>query len=312
MLQAFNDRISDLKDKQRKKANWTRQKEILSNELKRKTHERDQWAEQLREEQKDVDRLKGISLGALFFSLIGKKEEKLSQEEAELLQAKLKYDEAADTVLDLEKELSEIERELAAVRYVESDIELAMREKKEHIYKVHPALAAELESLSGEETEAQADAKELKEAVSAGRSVVSALDQASDLLNSAKNWGTFDMLGGGMIATAAKHNRIDDARAAIHMAQSRLRRFETELKDVERDVHISIDISGMLTFADFFFDGLIMDWVVQGRINDAISQVSGKTQQIRRILSELEGELGKKESLLQDLRRKQAALIEQA
>lgn len=115
-----------------------------------------------------------------------------------------------------------------------------------------------------------------------------------------------------MIATAAKHNRIDDARAAIHMAQSRLRRFETELKDLERDVHISIDISGMLTFADFFFDGLIMDWVVQGRISDAISQVSVKTKQIRRILSELESELGKKEALLQELQRKQSSLIEEA
>lgn len=115
-----------------------------------------------------------------------------------------------------------------------------------------------------------------------------------------------------MIATAAKHNRIDDARSAIHSAQNRLRRFETELKDVERDVHISIDISGMLTFADIFFDGLIMDWVVQGRINDAISQVGGKRQQIRRILSELEAELGKKEAQLQELRRRQSSLIEQA
>lgn len=312
MLQIYNERISALKSKQRQKINWIRQKEALTDELKRKIHERDQWAEQLREEQKDVDRLKGISLGALFYSLIGKKEEKLTQEEAELLQAKLKYDEAADTVNDLEKELSELDLELESVRFVEADIELALREKEQHIYKEHPALAAELEQLSAQETEAQADAKELNEAVNAGRSVLSALDQAANLLESAKNWGTFDMLGGGVIATAAKHNRIDEARSAIHSAQSRLRRFQTELKDVERDVHISIDISGMLTFADYFFDGLIMDWVVQGRINDAVSQVNGKRQQIRRILSELSSELGKKEAHLQELRQRQSSLIEQA
>lgn len=312
MLQAFNDRISDLKTKQRQKANWIIQQEVLFEEQKRKTHERDQWAEQLREEQEDVDRLKGISLGALFYSMVGKKEEKLTQEEAELLQAKLKYDEAADTVQDLEKELSEIEQELTSVRYVEADIESVMREKEQHIYKEHPALASELELLSGEETEVQADAKELKEAVNAGRSVMSALDQAADLLESAKNWGTYDMLGGGLIATAAKHDRIDNARTAIHTAQNRLSRFQAELKDVERDVHISVDISGMLTFADYFFDGFIMDWVVQGRINDAMAQVDSRRQQIRRILSELDTELRKKEIQLQELQRRQTSLIEHA
>ena len=312
MFQTLNDRISELKSKQRQKANWSKQKEVLSEELKRKTNEREQWEAQLRKEQKDVDRLTGMSLGALFYSLIGKKDEKLSQEEAELLQAKLRYDEAAETVQDLEQELADLERELTAVRHVEAEIESVMNEKKQYILKEHPALAAELEQLSLEETDTRADIKELKEAVQAGRSVLSALDQAAEQLESAKNWGTYDMLGGGMIATAAKHDRIDKARSAIHTAQNRLRRFQDELKDVQRDVRISIDISGMLTFADYFFDGFITDWVVQGRIKDAVAQVGIRRRQISGFNADLESELRKKEALQQELQRRQTALIEQA
>lgn len=42
------------------------------------------------------------------------------------------------------------------------------------------------------------------------------------------------MLGGGMIATAVKHSRIDDARSAIHAAQNSLRRSRTEQRELQR------------------------------------------------------------------------------
>jgi len=312
MFQTINERLAELKAKQRQKANWEQRVNALTQELQRATRERDQWAEQLDREQKDVDRLTGISLGALVYTLLGKKEARLSQEEAEVLQAKLKYEEAADTAADLESELTELQRQLAVVRYIDSDIAAAMEEKTKLILNASPALAAGLASLTDQESETQASMKELQEAVSAGRSVISALNRAEDRLNSAKNWGTYDMLGGGFISTAVKHGRIDEARSAIHAAQNSLRRFQTELKDVQRDVNIHIDIGGLLTFADYFFDGLITDWIVQGRIKDSIDQVSRKRSQISRIVSELEGECRKTEAKLRELQRQRESLIENA
>ncbi|GBG11659.1 hypothetical protein PAT3040_06494 [Paenibacillus agaridevorans] len=312
MLQHYNDRLAELKKQQRQKSNWTASREQLKVSLANAKEDLGRLEAWLQEEQRDVDRLKKLSLGGLFYSLIGKKKEKLSEEEAELLQAKLQYDEASDTVSDLEKELADIEANLAPVRYVESDIEAAMREKEKHIYDAHPALASELKLWSDEEAETEADAKELREAVNAGRSVISSLDRASERLQSARNWGTADMLGGGLLTTMAKHGHIDDARSAIHSAQSSLRRFEKELKDVQRDVGITIDIGSMMTFADYFFDGFLMDWVVQGRIKDAAESVREKRALIRRIVAELETELGAKDRKLAELRRRQSSLIEQA
>jgi len=312
MFREINERLAELRGRQRRKANLEKRVRDLTDELARAKRERDQWAERLRKEQKDVDRLKSISLGALFYSLIGRKAEKLTKEEAELLQVKLKYEEASETVNDLEAELAELTRELAVLRSVDAEIRMVLEEKKKLIRETDPSLAAELQRISDQEAEEQANLKELREAAAAGRSVIGALDRARDRLQSARNWGAYDMLGGGMIATAVKHSRIDEARSAIHAAQSSLRRFQTELKDVQRDVNVRIEIGGLLTFADYFFDGLITDWIVQGRIRQSLDQVDEKRSQISRIVAELEALSRQTESKLQELGRKRAALIENA
>ena len=312
MFQALNDRLAELRGKARQKANWERREQELTKELERRRHERAQWEEQLRAEQKDVDRLTGISLGALFYTLIGKRGEKLSVEETEVLQTKLKLEEATDTVAELEQELEELKRSLGEVRFIEADIQAALEEKTRRIREAHPALADELQALTDQEAEAQANAKELREAVSAGRSVVSALEQAGEHLGSAKNWGTYDLLGGGMIASAVKHSRIDDARSAIHHAQRAMRRFQTELADVRRDLDLRIDIGEMLTFADYFFDGFVVDWMVQGRIQESLDHISLRRSHLTRIVADLEAELRKAESSVEAIRGRQTALIENA
>ena len=38
-------------------------------------------------------------------------------------------------------------------------------------------------------------------------------------IRKAQNWGTFDMLGGGLLVTALKHSKMNDAKALIHDVQ---------------------------------------------------------------------------------------------
>jgi len=312
MFEQINDRIAMLKSKQRQRVNWEKRVKALEDDLKRKLSVRDQLAEQLQKEQKDVDQLTSLSLGALFYTLIGRKKEKLTKEEAELLQVKMNYENAADTATDIEADLTALKQQLVDVRYIDSDITLAIDEKTRLIEATNPALSAQLQVLTNNESEAQMNAKELKEAVSAGKAVLSSLSQAQDRLGSAKNWGTYDMLGGGLISTAIKHSRIDEARSAIHAAQRSLSRFQAELKDVQQNVDIQIDISGMLTFADYFFDGFITDWIVQGRIKDSLDQLSSKHKQTRTIVTGLETQLQKEEAKLHQLRHERITLIELA
>ena len=124
---------------------------------------------------------------------------------------------------------------------------------------------------------------ERREAIDAGERALQSLHQAQDALKSARNWGIFDIVGGGFISTLVKHGHMDDARAAMARAQQDLRLFSRELDDV----NIQLDTGDFLTFADFFFDGFIADMMVQSRIADAQAQVEDVTAKVEALLAYL-------------------------
>ena len=64
-----------------------------------------------------------------------------------------------------------------------------------------------------------------------------------------------------------------------------LRRFKTELSDVEITADLQVTVDSFLKFADFFFDGLFADWAVLDHINQAQSRVENTKGQIKRVLA---------------------------
>lgn len=129
--------------------------------------------------------------------------------------------------------------------------------------------------------------KEIQEAIQAANHALACLSQADAYLQSAKNWGLFDMLGGGALTTFFKHSKMDDARYEMERAKRALQGFRKELADVDQRLHLSLEIGDFLTFADYFFDGLIADWLVQSKIQDAKAQVENAIIQVRQIREDL-------------------------
>lgn len=122
--------------------------------------------------------------------------------------------------------------------------------------------------------------KEKREAADAGNRALRSLRAAQDNLNSAKNWGIWDMFGGGFISTMVKHSKMEQARYD-------LRNFSRELNDVNMACHLDIETGDFLSFADWFFDGFVVDWMVQDRINQASWQVAEAICRVEGILREL-------------------------
>ena len=129
--------------------------------------------------------------------------------------------------------------------------------------------------------------KEIDEAIAAGERALISLEEARASLSSAGNWGLFDMLGGGMISTFVKHSKIDKAGAEIEYAKRDMRVFERELSDVQQRIDVDLNIGDFLTFADYFFDGLIADWLVQSKITNARAQVEEAILKVREIIVKL-------------------------
>lgn len=131
--------------------------------------------------------------------------------------------------------------------------------------------------------------KEVEEAIQAGERALESLRTAKEKLQSARSWGIFDMLGGGLITDLIKHSRINEATACLEDAKYELQRFQRELSDVRTYAGLRIDIGGFLSFADFFFDGLIADYLVQTRINEAREEVDDAIRHVEAILRQLRG-----------------------
>lgn len=129
--------------------------------------------------------------------------------------------------------------------------------------------------------------QEIQEAVRAGEKALVSLRQAQEKLNSARNWGIFDLLGGGFFTDMMKHSRMNDATALMEDARADLLTFQRELRDVHVPTELRMEVGSFLTFADFFFDGLVADYLVQSKISEAREQVNDAIQQVERLLYSL-------------------------
>lgn len=74
----------------------------------------------------------------------------------------------------------------------------------------------------------------------------------------------------------------------MEQAKYDLRSFSKELNDVNMACNLNINTGDFLSFADYFFDGFVVDWVVQDRINNAKRQVEEAIRRTESIVSQLQ------------------------
>lgn len=129
---------------------------------------------------------------------------------------------------------------------------------------------------------------EMNEAIIAGKQALSSMKMARESLRSAGNWGIADLLGGGFIVNMIKHSRLDEAAKRLEEAKRQMRRFQKELRDVELPCEVYVHVDGFLTFADFFFDGIVADWLVQSRINDAKEELDEAIDYVENVIADLQ------------------------
>jgi hypothetical protein len=132
--------------------------------------------------------------------------------------------------------------------------------------------------------------KEINEAIAAGERALSSLRIAQRELNGARNWGMFDMLGGGFFSGMIKHSKISDASRMMERAKQDLLVFQSELRDVNIPLNMRMEVGSFLSFADFFFDGFVADYLVQSKIAEARRQVTDAIVMVENILYNLKGQ----------------------
>ncbi len=312
MLSDISDRLTRVIEKRRLKDKLEEDLNQVERSLEVKSRLLDTLEGQLKKEQVDVEKLERLSLMGLFYSALGSREQQADKERQELLAAQLKYQQAKRAVDALRADQAYLERQLSELGGVEEEYAGLFVQKENMLSQANPKIAGDLFRLSEQIAERNAEKGEIDEAIRAANGVTASLDVVIDLLESAEGWGTWDMLGGGFLSTAIKHSRIDDARDAVEDVQAKMSRFTRELADVRRSTEIKIEIDDLDIFADYFFDSLIMDWIVQSKIRNSLEQSMLAQKRIAKAVEELEKLRVQVQGQAQRLNEQRASLIEQS
>lgn len=130
--------------------------------------------------------------------------------------------------------------------------------------------------------------KEIQEAKVVAQEVLTLLTDVERHLKSARNWGFYDMLGGGFLSSLIKHGKIDKAEALLRRVSAKLQLLQKELSDVYMGLDAHVNVSGFERFMDIAFDNIISDWMVQSKIQDSLSQVNRVRSNVQEVLWSLE------------------------
>lgn len=260
-------------------------------------------------EQKEADRLEGRSLTAFVYTVIGKKEEKLEKEQREAKEAAVRYDAAARELDAVKSDIERYGAELLSLKTCEAELESATaaavveikgsdKPEREEIFRLEQERAVLLNKL-----------RELDEAVAAGDTAHKTVSEIKIKLDKAVNMGEWDLFGGGMLPDIMKHGYLDEAQELVEKLQTELRRFKTELADVQFDADFRLNEDGFLRFADYFFDGFFVDLASLRKIEKSRDYVLSVKRDLENVLNAVVEEQMKVDAELAALKEKLEALI---
>ena len=76
------------------------------------------------------------------------------------------------------------------------------------------------------------------------------------------------------------------------------------------DAENQYEEGGMLTFADYFFDGIIFDWVVHGKISDCYNHTINAKGSVDGLVQKLEQQRNNLNGELASIRQRKAELLD--
>ena len=276
----FDERLKELHRQKLQK----KRLQAMELELERQRAEAGKKAAELNEikkkEQSDVDKLEGKSIKALFATLAGNKDEKLSQERQEAYAAAMKYDAALRDLQGIMRDLEHCKIELENIEGIEEEYEHLLEERKNSLKQEASRRANEVIILEKQMEDLSHEIVELEEALDVGYRAFDLIETILKELNEAYNWAETDVFMDSFWVDVQKHEHIHTAQDLIQDLRDELRRFKTELADVSIEGDIQIEIDDFSEFTDWFFDNIFTDWEIRDKITNSMSQADETRNQI--------------------------------
>lgn len=247
----------------------------------------EELAKILKKEENDVKKVESLSLSSIWLNILGKRDERIDKEKREAYAAMVKYNVAKNELEEINKDIFTRQKEYNSLYACENNYKKVFEEKANYIKANNYPNVSQIIDLENKILYLNNQIKEFAEAIEAGKKVLESADKAKKCLSSADSLSTWDMLTDSFLVDVEKHAKLDDAQTYICKMQVDMRKFKTELNDVNLDANIVVNISGFTKFADYFFDGLFMDWSVKNHIKDSLDKVNNIFYKVKNIINKL-------------------------
>jgi len=303
MQNDYNERISYAKKCMQKKSKLEVLLRETEQDMIREKLLLNKLSEELRKENEDVLKLKSPTMTSLFYTILGTKEERLNKEKQDLLKARLKYDQCKNNVEFLAEESKKIVDELNQTEICESEYEDLLNKKLELIQNEDGVTSEELKQLINRKESMKVNMLEIDEAIKAGEEALEAVESTIKELEGADDWG---------LSNDVKYGHVDEAGRYAEEASRTLGKFKREMSDIKMITGTEIAVGSFDTFSDYFYDGLIFDWVVQSEIGKSLDAVKNTKNQIDKAMSKLYEEKVTEEFMIRQLEDQINNIIEEA
>ena len=132
--------------------------------------------------------------------------------------------------------------------------------------------------------------EELKkqEALSKIDEILSLTNEAKSKFKSTRNWGIFDILGGGLIADLFKHSNLNSAKSIMERISCNLEQLRSILGTIIIPEDYRMNMNGFITFADFVFDDIFFSTWMTFKIISSIQQVEELENKLLTLKTHLE------------------------
>ncbi|MBS6500386.1 MAG: hypothetical protein KH415_01890 [Clostridium sp.] len=241
----------------------------------------------LAKEKKDVDNLESFSLSYVYYKIKGSIDEKLSKEKLEFLEAQARYLEKEDYLNRLTSNKKQMLKDINDIGDIDLKYDDLLNNSAEYIIKFNNGKSEKVLLILNKLKNTSIELKEIQEALFEGDKLIPYIDKAISNLNSAQNWGIYDMIGGDFIATMAKRSKMDDASKSINSIKVMLNRYNAELKDLSDEINVNLNLDSMSSIFDYLFDNFFTDYFVQGKINSALDSTKNLKAKVNNIQSSL-------------------------
>lgn len=312
MFEELNEQLARVKELQQKRQQWNHQLANYQLEIEEKQQtmvDLEEKIEAYRAEREKLDKITFVHLKAI---LTGSKDEKIYEKRNQITDAQYDYDEMQQAVSSIEVLIKGIQENINALPDIDSEYQNIMKQKEKLVMDAHPLLANQYVDLNEKITELESTFQKYSKANKFGKSAETSLATALKSLSKAQKLSSPGSYNKSGAINSLRDQHIMNAKASIQVAQTKIRKLHKLLKAMHKDFNLSIDIQGLLTSADSFFDRIFIDTVIHEQVHEALDKVQNQQNEIMKINHHLSFRYKRQKSELENLYKRKKSLLEDA